>query len=53
MTIRNYVLQVHFKCIFENLPISLSSFENNILKISHKNTFYFLRYSETIEYVKN
>ena len=59
------ILKVH-KCKFENLPISSSSYENNMLKISHQNTFYFLRYaqreiyekfvckhSETIRYVKN
>ena len=29
-----YVLKVH-KCIFENLSISSSSYENNMSKISH------------------
>ena len=45
-------LKVHFKCIcqFENLPISLPSYEN-MLKISHKKTFYFLRYAH-VTYVK-
>ena len=32
-------LKVHL-----NLPISSSSYEINVFKISHKNTFYFLRY---------
>ena len=53
-------------CRFENLPKSSSSYGNNMLKISHKNTFYIFRYvhveicekfvykhSEIIEYVKN
>ena len=32
-------LKVHL-----NLPISSSSYEVNVFNISHKNTFYFLRY---------
>ena len=36
---------------FENLSISLSSHENNMSKISHHNTFHFLRYARAI-YVK-
>ena len=35
-------LKVHY-CRFENLPVSSSLYENNILRISHENTFYFLR----------
>ena len=30
-------------CRFENLPISLFSYEKNMLKISRLNIFYFLR----------
>ena len=44
------------KCRFENLPISLSSHESNMPKISHHNTLYFLRYLHVryvIQYVKN
>ena len=44
-------LKVHY-CRFENLPISLSSFENNMLKILHYNTFYFLRHAY-VRYVKS
>lgn len=32
-------------CRFENLPISTSSFEHNMLKIVHYNPFYLLRYA--------
>ena len=32
--------------------ISSSSYENNMLKISHLNTFYFLRYAH-VKYVKS
>ena len=60
------LLKVHW-CRFESLPISLSSYENNMLKISHKIPFTFwdmltwdirkvwleTNHSETIEYVKN
>ena len=31
--------------VYENLPISSSSYENDILKNSYWNTFYFLRYA--------
>ena len=36
---------------FGNLPIPSSSYENNMLKIWHQNTFYFLTYAH-VEYVK-
>ena len=32
-------------------PNTSSSYENNVLKISHENTFYFLRYA-LVRYVK-
>ena len=38
-------------CRFENLPISSSSDENNMPRISHYNTFYFLKCGHT-RYVK-
>ena len=44
-------LKVH-QCRFENLPLYLSSYENNMLKISYQNTFYILRY-EHLRYVKS
>ena len=43
-------LKVH-KCRSENLPISSSSYENNMSKISHQNTFYVLRYAH-VKYTK-
>ena len=43
-------LKVHY-CRFENLLISLPSYENNMPKISHYNTFYFLRCTH-MRYVK-
>ena len=45
------LLKVH-KCRFENLPLSSSSQKNNLLKISHQNTFYVLRYRH-VRYVKS
>ena len=47
----NLFLKVHW-CKFENLPISLSSHENDKSKISHWNTFYVLRYTQ-VRYVKS
>ena len=47
---------MELKVWFENLPISSSSRESNMSKISHENTFYVLEkkaHTETIEYVKN
>ena len=41
-----------FNCRFENLSVSLSSYENNMLKISQPNTIYFLRYVH-MRYVKS
>ena len=38
------MLKVHC-CRFENLLTSLPSHENNMTKISHYSTFYFLRYA--------
>ena len=38
-------------CRFENLPISSSSDENNMPKMSHYNTFYFLKCGH-MRYVK-
>ena len=35
-----------------NLPIFLSSYENNMLKILRDNTFYFLRYAH-VKYVES
>ena len=35
-----------------NLPIFLSSYENNMFKILHNNTFYFLRYAH-VKYVES
>ena len=46
-----YVLKVHY-CRFENLPISSFSYKNNMLKISRKKTFYFLRHVH-VRYVKS
>ena len=34
--------------MYENLPISLSSHKNNMSKVSHYNTVYFLRYIQSI-----
>ena len=39
-------------CRFENLLISWSSCENNMLTISHESIFYFLRYAH-VRYVKS
>ena len=39
-------------CRFENLPISLFSYEKNMLKISRLNIFYFLRCTR-VRYVKS
>ena len=57
---------MYTKCRCENLPISSSSYENNMLKVSHLNTFllfeicvceicekFIYKNLETIEYVKN
>ena len=38
------ILKVH-QCRYENLPISSSSHENNMPKVSHYNTVNFLRYT--------
>ena len=51
MKVKKISLKLH-QCIFENLPISLRSHENNMLKISHENTFYFLTYT-VVRYVKS
>ena len=39
-------LKVHL-CRYKNLPISLSSHKDNMPKVSHYNTVYFLRYTHT------
>ena len=44
------ILKVHW-CRFENLPLSSSSYENDMLKILHENIFYSLRYAH-LRYVK-
>ena len=44
-------LKVH-SCRFKNLPIALSSHGNNMWRISHQNSFYFLRYSH-VRYSKS
>ena len=36
---------LNIKDTFENLPISWSLYKNNMFKISHWNTFYFLRHA--------
>ena len=45
------ILKVHY-CRFENLAMSSSSCESNMLKIPHYSTFYFLRYAH-LRYVKS
>ena len=39
-----FPLKVH-QCSYENVPISSSSHKNNMLKVSHYDTVYFLRYT--------
>ena len=39
------LLKVHL-CRYETLTVSLSSHKNNIPKVSHQNTDYFLRYTK-------
>ena len=50
-TNNHFTLKVHW-CRFENLPIHPSSSEKNMLKISHLNIFYILRYAH-VRYVKS
>ena len=40
--LKNFPLKGHL-CRFENLPIYLSTHENNMLKILHENTFNILQ----------
>ena len=42
-----YFLKIHY-CWFENVPIYLSSNENNTSKISHWNTLFVLRYVKSL-----